>query len=99
MLRHIFMLWAIGLSLQAATLPAQVPPDVEQRRAAERSGQAARSAALSQAEVAALVQKLDDPDPQVRSDAVSKLRILARRVDKFGAQRTQRGDVFDPKVA
>jgi hypothetical protein len=47
---------------------------------------------------AALCALLDDPDEHVRNSAISYLRMFARRVDRAGGQRTQRGGVFAPKV-
>ena len=41
---------------------------------------------------------LDDPDAQVRLAAIFSLRMMARRVDRSGGQRTQRGGEFAPKV-
>jgi HEAT repeat protein len=49
-------------------------------------------------EAQAVVKQLGDPDPKVRNDAATKLRLLARRVDRSGGQRIQRGDEFEPKV-
>jgi HEAT repeat protein len=98
MTHYILLLGAIALSLQVATLHAQVPTNLEQRQAAEIAGRAT-PAVPNPEELAALVKNLDDPQEKTRSDAVSKLRLLARRVDKSGGQRTQRGEIFDPKVA
>jgi hypothetical protein len=47
---------------------------------------------------ARLSELLDDPDANVRSSAISSLRMMARRVDRRGGQRTQYGSVFAPKV-
>jgi HEAT repeat protein len=98
-MKHCILLFAaIMLTLQIATLHAQVPPGVEQRRAAEIAGRAT-PAVPNPEQLAALVKRLDDPQEEARSEAVAKLRLLARRVDKSGGQRTQRGEIFDPRVA
>lgn len=47
---------------------------------------------------AKLCELLDDSDAQVRGQAIHSLRLLARRVDRSGGQRTQRGAEFAPKV-
>jgi HEAT repeat protein len=99
MTNYILLFGAIELSLRVAILHTQVPPDVEQRRAAEISGRATHDAVPNDEQLAALVTKLDDPQEKSRSEAVAKLRLLARRVDKFGGQRTQRGKIFDPRFA
>src|SRR5437773_11346348 len=49
--------------------------------------------------VANLVRALDDPGEKTRSEAVQKLRLLARKVDRMGPSRLQRGEEFAPKVA
>jgi hypothetical protein len=46
----------------------------------------------------ALIKQLDDPESEVRLEAIRKLRLLARRVDRVGGQREQRGEEFEPKV-
>jgi HEAT repeat protein len=99
MTRYILLFAAILLSLQVAKLYAQAQPGLEQRRAAEIAGRATQDAVPNQGQLAALVKDLDDPQEKTRSEAVSTLRLLARRVDKSGGQRTQRGEIFDPKVA
>ena len=48
--------------------------------------------------ITALVKQLGDADAKSRQEAVTKLRLLARRVDRIGGQRVQRGDEFEPKV-
>jgi hypothetical protein len=45
-----------------------------------------------------LAQLLDDPNPSVRRNAIHSVRLLSRRVDRFGQQRTQRGEQFAPQV-
>jgi HEAT repeat protein len=97
MTHFILLLGAIALSLQVATLHAQVPTNLEQRQAVEIAGRATPELPNPE-QLAALVKNLDDPQEKTRSEAVSKLRLLARRVDKSGGQRTQRGEIFDPKV-
>jgi hypothetical protein len=47
---------------------------------------------------ARLVKNLDDADEAVRREAVQQLRLLARRVDRVGGKRIQRGGEFEPKV-
>ncbi len=47
---------------------------------------------------AALIRLLAGADDQARADTVTKLRILARRVDRIGGQRVQRGETVEPKV-
>lgn len=47
---------------------------------------------------ALLCELLDDPDANVRIEAVRRLSLMARRVDRIGVQRTQRGGEFAPKV-
>jgi hypothetical protein len=49
--------------------------------------------------VAKLVKALDDPEEKTRSEAVQQLRLLARKVDRMGGSRVQRGEAFAPKVA
>ncbi len=45
-----------------------------------------------------LVKQLGDADAKTRNEAATKLRLLARRVDRFGGQRVRRGEEFEPKV-
>ncbi len=67
--------------------------------ASQRSELAGELGRIQTRESAAkLGELLDDPDAQVRGVAISSLRLMARRVDRFGAQRTQRGGEFAPKV-
>jgi hypothetical protein len=47
---------------------------------------------------AKLCELLDDPDATVRRQAIGCLRLMARRVDRFGGQRQQRGAEFAPQV-
>ncbi|MEX2316421.1 MAG: HEAT repeat domain-containing protein [Pirellulales bacterium] len=89
---------AIVIVLPLETSLAQRQSDVDERIAAERAGRAARDAVPDAQQLADLLKSLEDPDESVRGDAVTKIRLLARRVDKFGPQRIQRGDITDPKV-
>ena len=77
---------------QSDALKQRIQKELEGKKAAE----AAEPPVAEQA--AALTKQLDSADEKVRDDAVSKLRLLARRVDRFGGQREQRGEVFEPKV-
>jgi hypothetical protein len=47
---------------------------------------------------AMLTEQLKDPSEKVRSEAVRSLRLLARRVDRSGGQRIQRGPEHPPIV-
>lgn len=49
-------------------------------------------------EVQRQIRKLGEPSATVRFDAITQLRLLARRVNISGGQRIQRGEPFDPKV-
>jgi HEAT repeat protein len=49
-------------------------------------------------EVLVLIKHLGDPNAKIRNDAATKLRLLARRVDRSGGQRFQRGEEHEPKV-
>jgi hypothetical protein len=74
---------------------------LQMRKQLELQGKAAADAAgPSDAQKAALyIKQLDDPDEKVRGEAVRQLRLLARRVDRSGGARVQRGDEFEPKVS
>jgi HEAT repeat protein len=48
--------------------------------------------------VAKLVKALEDADDGVRGHAIHELRLLARRVDRTGGKRQQRGGAFEPQV-
>jgi hypothetical protein len=92
--------------LLIAARPAGAQPQnpdlaaLQLRMQLERQGKAAAEAAgPTDAQKAAIfVKQLDSPDEKVRGEAVRQLRLLARRVDRFGGARTQRGDEFEPKV-
>src|SRR5262245_32817099 len=73
---------------------------LQTRKQLELQGKAAADAAgPSDAQKAALyIKQLDDPDEKVRGEAIRQLRPLARRVDRSGGARVQRGDEFEPKV-
>jgi HEAT repeat protein len=45
-----------------------------------------------------LCQLLQDPDEQVRRQAIHDLRMMARRTDRIGGKRIEQGPEFDPKV-
>lgn len=49
-------------------------------------------------EVQALVKQLGDADAKTRNEAATKLRLLARSVDRSGGRRIQNGGEFEPKV-
>jgi hypothetical protein len=89
------------LVLACATARAQNEANaLKLRLEMEKIGKAAKEvqepSPADQAETA-LIQ-LANPDPKVRGDAVGKLRLLARRVDKIGGQREQRGEIGAAKV-
>jgi hypothetical protein len=73
---------------------------LQMRKQLELQGKAAAEAAgpTDAQKAAVIVKQLDDPDENVRAGAVTQLRVLARRVDRFGGARQQRGDEFEPKV-
>jgi HEAT repeats len=73
---------------------------LKQRIEREKQGKAiAEANEPSDADKAAgLIRLLASADDQVRADAVGKLRVLARRVDRIGGQRVQRGELTEPKV-
>jgi hypothetical protein len=48
--------------------------------------------------IAELLKALQDADAGVRGRAIHELRLLARRVDVSGGQRTRRGGEFEPKL-
>src|SRR5438067_1236828 len=81
-----FVVAASTLAVLCGAAPAQQPP-----------------APLQQADlpepVADFVKALDDPAEKTRSEALQKLRLLARKVDRMGPSRLQRGEEFAPKVA
>ena len=45
-----------------------------------------------------LCKLLNDPDEQVRRQAISDLRMMARRTDRMGGKRIERGSEFAPQV-
>jgi hypothetical protein len=73
---------------------------LKQRIEQEKRGKAAAEAAEPpDSEKAAMaIRLLDSPDEKVRAEAVGKLRLLSRRVDRSGGKRVQRGEAFAPKV-
>src|SRR6188472_4336367 len=95
--QNIILSLVAVLSLPLVAAIAQSPSPLELRKQAELAGRTARDY-LSNEEISALIADLKSPDAKVRQNAVGKLRLVARRVDKSGGQRIQRGDVFDPKV-
>src|ERR1051326_8245459 len=92
--------------LAAAARPAGAQLNNADRAALEirmqrelRGKAAAEAAGPADAQKAAMfVKQLDNPDEKVRGEAVGQLRLLARRVDRSGGARVQRGDEFEPKV-
>jgi len=52
----------------------------------------------SEQSASVLIDLLDDPEARVRQEAVQRLRLMARRVNRFGNDRKQRGEMFLPKV-
>ncbi len=73
---------------------------LKQRIQLEKLGKAAAEASEppDSEKAAVAIRLLDSPDEKVRAEAVGKLRLLARRVDRNGGQRVQRGEAFAPKV-
>jgi hypothetical protein len=73
---------------------------LKQRIEQEKRGKAAAEAAEppDSEKAAVAIRQLDSPDEKVRAEAVGKLRLLARRVERNGGQRVQRGEAFAPKV-
>jgi HEAT repeat protein len=69
---------------------------IQMEKAGKAAAEAAQPPAAEQAE--ALIKQLESSDEKVRGDAVTKLRLLARRVDRNGGQRIQSGEVHEPKV-
>lgn len=49
-------------------------------------------------EAKVLVEQLNQPTAKTRLEAIHKLRLLARRAEIRGGQRTRRGEEFSPKV-
>lgn len=45
-----------------------------------------------------LCKLLNDPDEKVRRQAISDLRMMARRTDRMGGKRIERGSEFAPEV-
>jgi hypothetical protein len=79
---------AIGLALPEVKDPRQRAELVE---VLGKHHQTKESAAL-------LCELLNDPDEKVRWQAIHGLRGMARRTDRSGGKRIQRGPDFDPKV-
>jgi hypothetical protein len=79
---------AIGHALPEAKNPQQ---RAELAEALGRHLQTKESAAL-------LCELLKDPDDQVRWQVIHSLRMLARRTNRMGGTRIQRGSDFAPKV-
>ena len=87
MARIALLVLVISLSLGPLCLSAgkaPAAPEAEGRKVSETA--------------AALIRSLDDPDERVRGSAIHGLRLLARRIDVMGGQRTRRGGEFEPKV-
>ena len=55
-------------------------------------------AAESRVSVELLCKLLDDPDEQVRRQAINDLRMMARRTNRIGGKRIQQGPEFEPEV-
>ena len=76
---------------------ARVLPDVQQPQQRMELAEALGFFPTKES-AAKLCALLDDPDAWVRLQAVGCLRLMARRVDRVGGQRTQRGGEVPPKV-
>jgi HEAT repeat protein len=76
---------------------ARVLPDVKDPRQRAELAEALRHFPMKES-AARLCELLDDPDEQVRQQAIASLRLMARRVDRSGGQRVQRGGEFAPQV-
>jgi HEAT repeat protein len=90
---------ALVTAVGAFGFAAGKPPvqKIKETDTAAPPGEKDRKPAEDQA-VARLVKSLDDPDAEVRRKAIHELRMLARRVDRSGGKRIQRGDEFEPQV-
>jgi HEAT repeat protein len=55
-------------------------------------------AAQAQESVELLCKLLKDPDAEVRRQAIHELRMMARRTDRIGGKRIERGQEFAPAV-
>jgi HEAT repeat protein len=56
------------------------------------------NAAQTKESAVKLCKLLKDSDPKVRGQAIHDLRMLARRTNRMGGKRIQRGEEFAPKI-
>ena len=99
-----FAIYGIGVCLfficRIAEGQATDSDALKQRIQLEKLGKSAAEATEppDSEKAAVAIRLLDSPDEKVRAEAVGKLRLLSRRVDRSGGQRVQRGEAFAPKV-
>jgi HEAT repeat protein len=77
----------ILILLYVALLPVVASTESQDSKASQTKESAAK-----------LCKLLKDPDDKVRGQAIHGLRMLARRTNRMGGKRLQRGEKFAPKV-